>query len=419
MKLRHAIAGALLCAFGTNAMAYDFLYDWPTKIKTDSGYEFGFKGLYQYDLNNFSGDVTNPATGAEILPDANAWRRKEFNFYGKTPWGVDFNIGYDFTVTGFKAASVGVHGKWIDNFFRYTDKDYGEFRLGQFKTPVGWEEASSSSATTFLERALPVQATNMDRRIGVDWLYTSIPNWLLYVAYFDGGDLNGDNDGHGPAARVVWNPINRQPGAGSRELSDVIHLGIAAERETRDATTDGRGVITPAQARFRARPEANLLSTRLVDTGALNNPGDIDRLGFEGAWIHGPLLVQGEYLTFNADPLGKPSFEGSGYYVSGSWVLTGESRPYSKGAIGNVRPSHDYGAFEIAARYSEVDLNDGPVFGGKEHDVTVGANWYLGTHYKFQANYIWAASTKKYGSPINGLADVDPRVFELRAQVYF
>ncbi len=168
-----------------------------------------------------------------------------------------------------------------------------------------------------------------------------------------------------------------------------------------------------------ARPEANLVSTRLVDTGNLNFPGGIDRVGLEAAWIHGPLLVQGEYLTFSATPAGKPRFTGSGFYTQGSWLLTGESRPYSKGAIGNVRPMHDYGAFEVALRYSEVDLNDAPVLGGKQHDWTVGANWYLGQHLKFQANYIWAASTKYYGKPLNAFADVDPRVFELRAQVYF
>ena len=43
MKLRYAIAAALFCAHGNNAMAYDWLYDWPTKIKTEGGYEYGFK----------------------------------------------------------------------------------------------------------------------------------------------------------------------------------------------------------------------------------------------------------------------------------------------------------------------------------------------------------------------------------------
>jgi phosphate-selective porin OprO/OprP len=421
MKLRHAIAAALVGAFGTNAMAYDLLNDWPVKYKTEGGYEYGFKGLYQYDFVNFSGDTSNPATGKEILPDADAWRRKEFNFYGKTPWGLDFNIGYDFTVSGFKTtpSGAGVHGKWIDNFVRYSNKDYGDFRLGQFKTPVGWEETISSSATTFLERSLPVQAANADRRIGADWTYTAVPNWLFYAAYFSGGDLNGKNKGHGPAARVVWNPFNFQPGQGSRQQSNVLHLGIAASRESREATTDGRGITSAAAARFRARPEAGLALNRLVDTGNLNNPGNIDRLGLEAAWIHGPLLVQGEYLTFGAHPAGKPSFTGDGFYVSGSWVLTGETRPYKNGSIGNVRPMNDFGAFEVALRYSQVDLNDGPVFGGKQHDWTLGANWYLGQHYKLQANYVWANSTKRYGAPINGDAPVDPRVFEVRAQVYF
>lgn len=33
-----------------------FLGNWPTKYKSDSCYEIGVKGLYQYDSNRFSGD---------------------------------------------------------------------------------------------------------------------------------------------------------------------------------------------------------------------------------------------------------------------------------------------------------------------------------------------------------------------------
>jgi phosphate-selective porin OprO and OprP len=416
MKLRHAIAAALACAFGSNAMAYDLLNDWPTKYKTEGGYEYGLKGLFQFDTNAYSGDTTNPATGATLFKDVEAWRRKEVNFYGKTPWGLDFNVGYDYTKFNFTKAG------WIDNFVRYSNAQAGEFRIGQFKTPVGWEEASSSSATTFLERALPVQATNMGRRIGGDWLYTGLPGWLFNLAYFSGGDLNGDNKGNGPAARVVWNPINYQPGAGSREQADVIHLGFAWSSEDRDSITNnlnGLDNTVPPQARFRARPEASRTDTRLIDTGNLNNPGDIDRWGLEGAWIHGPILVQGEYLNFSASPAGKPDFTGDGYYIFGAWMITGETRAYSKGYVGNTRPFHDWGAFEVALRYSELDLNDGPVRGGKEEDWTLGVNWYLGQHLKLQANYVWANSTKLYGSPLNAEADVDPRIFEVRAQVYF
>ena len=402
MKLQTAIAGALLCAYGISAHAYDWLNDWPTKFKTDNGYEFGIKGLYQGDINDYSGDTTNPATGATILTDQTTWRRKEFNGYGKTPWGVDFNFGVDFSTSP---------NTWIDNFVRYTNKDIGAFRLGQFKTPVGWEEAENSGTTTFLERALPVQATNMGRRLGADWTYEWNPQWLTTFGYYSGGDLNGDNDGDGPSAHVVFTPI--------KEKNEVIHLGLAVSEESRDATTDGRGITTPATARFRARPEANLTGTRLIDSGALKNADSIDRVGLEGAWIHGPWLVQGEYLHFNADFTdSKPSYSGDGYYVFGTWMLTGESRDYKNGYVGNVKPAHEYGAFEFAARYSELNLNDGAVLGGKEHDWTIGANWYLGSHLKFQANYVWASSNKYYKVP-NKYFDVDPKVFELRAQVYF
>lgn len=105
----------------------------------------------------------------------------------------------------------------------------------------------------------------------------------MTLGYYSGGDVNGDNDGNGPAAHVTFNPI--------LDKNEVVHLGLAVERENRDATTDGRGITTPPAARFRARPESNLTGTRLVDTGSLAHADNIDRLGLDGAWIHGPLLV--------------------------------------------------------------------------------------------------------------------------------
>lgn len=334
-----------------------------------------------------------------------AWRRKELTVYGRTPFGVDFNFSYDYAIF------AGVQKRWLDNFVRYTNQQIGAFRVGQFKTLVGWEETESSSATTFLERSLPVQATTEDRRIGLDWTYTGVTKWILTLGYYRGGDLNGDNDGDGPAAHIVFNPI--------KENNVAIHLGIAVSKESRDATTDGRGVVTVPTARFRSRPETNLTGTRLIDSGGLKNADNIDRVGLEGAWIHGPLLVQGEYLHFNAvftDT--KPSYSGDGFYVFGAWMLTGESRDYQNGYVGSVKPSHECGAFEVGVRYSELDLNDAPVLGGMEHDLTIGANWYMGNHLKFQVNYIRAFSSKFSSAAQHDLA-IDPKVFELRAQVYF
>ena len=48
------------------------------------------------------------------------------------------------------------------------------------------------------------------------------------------------------------------------------------------------------------------------------------------------------------------------------------------------------GAWEVLARYSTVNLNDADINGGKEHDATLGLNWYLNSHITFLVNYVYA-----------------------------
>lgn len=399
-NLTTALAGALLCLCPLRAGASDTAADWPTSIAWGEGYGLHTKGLFQFDTNTFSGMTSDPTSGTAVLADATSWRRKELGANLTTPVGIEAAFAYDFQIH-----------QWLDNYFRYRSARLGAVRVGQFKTPVGWEDAQSSSATTFLERSLPVQAIGMGRRIGVEWTYPGIPHWLIALGYYHGGDLAGDNDGNTPAARIVFHPLD--------DSGNLVHLGIAIARETRTATRDGRGILKPPSARFRARPEANLTGTRIVDSGPLAQTGNIDRVGLEGAWIHGPLLLQGEYLRADA-PFsdGRTRFRGSGYYLEAAWLLTGESRRYATGLIGSVQPQHRHGAFEIAARYSTIDLDDAPVFGGRQRNWTLGANWYLGEHWKLQANYIRAFATRQSANADARLS-IDPKIVEVRAQLHF
>ncbi|MEO8670412.1 MAG: porin [Tahibacter sp.] len=381
MLTRTLLSAALLVSLATSASAYDLLNDWPTKFKTASGLEFGVRGNYQVESNRFSDDKLS--NGNDRFEDLQTWRRKEFYLYAKKNGVWEVASGYDFQAR-----------LWVDNYFKLYTKNAGDFRFGQAKSAVGFDEgATGSGATTFIERALPVQAVNQGRRIGVDWSYEKIPGWLLYAGLLR-GDLNGDNDGHTTVARAVFNPVKSE--------SEVVHLGVAASAEQRDDEI----------ARVRVRPEANLTPIRLIDSGNLSHTDRIDRVGLEGAWKSGPWSVQSEYLTLDARRDGLADYRADGFYVYGSWVLTGESRAYKSGAFGNVKPAHDYGAVEVALRYSTLDLNDGTVHGGKEHDWTLGVNWYVGQHLKLQANYIRAFSDK-------GALALDPTIVDLRAQVYF
>ncbi|WP_313918491.1 porin [Tahibacter sp.] len=376
------LSTGIALALAAPAQAYDLLNDWPTRFKTASGVEYGVRGTIQYDSNHFSDDTL--PNGTARFDDLETWRRKETYLYARKSGVWELAAGYDFQ-----------SHVWVDAYFRLFTKTAGDLRVGQIKTPVGFEEgAIGSGSTTFMERALPVQAVSQGRRIGLDWTYEKVPGWLLNTGVFSGGDLNGDNDGTTWAGRAVYNPVKNE--------SSVVHLGIAASIEERD---DGI-------ARIRARPEANLTPIRLIDTGNLTGTDQIRRVGLEGAWAQGPFSLQGEFLTVDASRRTARNFAAEGAYLYGSWVVTGETRPYKSGAFGNVKPNNDYGAVEVGLRYSTLDLNDGVVAGGKQHDWTLGVNWYIGQHFKLQANHIRAFSDK-------GALALDPKISELRAQISF
>ncbi|KAF1014739.1 MAG: Porin P [Stenotrophomonas maltophilia] len=381
-----ALGLAATPALASAASKYD---NWPTKVTFDDGTELVAIGNIAYDVNNFSS-----GSGIE---DADAVRRKEFGATLKKKGVYDAMVYFDFQAH-----------TWLDVYLRLESKalfgsDIGKFRVGYMKTPVGLDAVTSSRAGSLMEIALPVQAVYEGRRTGIDWVLER-PQYLLQAGAYGGKDLQGDNPGTTQAVRAVWTPV-KAPG-------DVIHLGVAYSQENPRGFSDGRDVHHDASGRIRARPEAGLTDIRLVDSGALVTADQIRRTGLEGIWIHGPLSLQAEALRATVTRVGKPDFTNSGQYAAASWILTGESRPYSGGGVANVVPAHDYGAVELLARYSRLDLDDGSILGGRQHDLALGANWYLTSHFKFQANYVKVDASRR------GVRST-PEIFELRAQMHF
>ena len=383
-------AGLALAGLMSSAHAYDW-NDWPTHYTFSDGTDIGLVLAYRYDVNDFSDDKGT-------FEDSATNRRKELGLTLKKKGVYDAIVDYEY------------QGKtWLDTNVRFYSKaffgeDYGAFRFGYSKTPVSFEGVTTTKATSFLELSLPAQAIFEGRRTGIDWAFER-PQYIVNLGYYWGQDLLGDNDGTTLGARVAWTP--------RKDAGDVIHLGISGSREDRDSTRDGLSIDHAPSARISTSPETGLTPVRLVDSGTLSKVDEVDRAGLEGLWIGGPWSVQGEVLRVDVSRYGgNPDYSADGAYIFGSWVATGESRPYSNGNTNNIVPKNPWGAFEFLLRYSELDLNDGPIQGGKEHDWTLGANWYLTKYFKFQANYIRAWSDK-------GNLSIDPKIFELRAQIYF
>lgn len=297
-----------------------------------------------------------------------------------------------------------------DLYIKYTGLP-AAIQVGNFKEPFSLEELTSSKYITFMERALP-NAFAPSRNIGIA-LSGHGDAWSLAGGVFTngaGGTTSGVDSKLDLTGRLTFAPIH--------EENQAIHLGAAVNYNVPD---------TNSTLRFRERPESHITHQRLVDTGTMNNVSSALKYGLEAAAVFGPASIQGEYIRTDVNfdnAANEPSF--SGFYVFASWFLTGESRPYSvkKGSFGRVHPLQNFqlggdgwGAWEIAARFSQLDLEDAAITGGKEQNVTVGLNWYPHPHLRWMFNWVHASVDRSPLAPTT--TNFGPDVFQMRAQVDF
>lgn len=357
--------------------------------------------------------------GGRIQVDAWSADKDSFDLYGKS--GTEFRRArvfvsgtmYDvWTYKGqydFAGNGTTMKDAWIG----YNGFDAFKIKVGQFKQPMGLEELTSSKYITFMERSLPTEAFATSRRIGLGiYNHSDHWNWAASVYGQEEGDntSNGGSEGYGAGARVAWAPMN--------EKGKVLHLGISGAYEEQNDST----------LRWRSRMEAHGVDTRYLDTGSIPQPDTTSKVGLEAATVFGPFSLQGEYYLVsaetNAPGVSDPDFDGG--YIFGSWFLTGESRTYKKGAFGRVTPKTTvgrggWGAWELAARYSYVSLDDSGFNGGEEKNITVGLNWYATKYVRFMANYVYVDGDPISEVTTGGVPNEDdkPSVYMMRAQIDF
>jgi len=191
------------------------------------------------------------------------------------------------------------------------------------------------------------------------------------------------------------------------EGQSYFHWGISGMFGFPDGERSA-DVVNPNQARFRTRPEARSV-LRWFDTGRITGAEQFQILGLEGIYNAGPLQFVGEY-QFNW--LQRESFAGSrdtdlffhGAYAYVSYFLTGEHIPYNResGTIGRVKPFHPlnlvssdpdagWGAWQVAYRFSYLDISDEDILGGTGHTHTFGMNWWMTSHSRLQFNLIYGS----------------------------
>ena len=177
--------------------------------------------------------------------------------------------------------------------------------------------------------------------------------------------------------------VGRVPGLPyvSADKSNVFHLGLGLRY------TDAEEGL-----RYGTVPEVNL-SPDFVETGVFEADSSTT-YDLEISWRRGPFWLHGEFLRNEvaAPALGDPVL--GGYHVTASWILSGEMRPYNRrsGVFGRVPVARSvyqggWGAWEVALRFSELDLTDGAIEGGEMQILSATAKWWLTTFFSFDTQY--------------------------------
>jgi phosphate-selective porin OprO/OprP len=275
------------------------------------------------------------------------------------------------------------------------------------KEPYGLEESTADPFVTFLERNAPNEAFSPAFNTGfllTDTCWSDRATWAAGAfreAAGNGNDVDNERSGE-------WNFTGRlagRPWIGD-EPDSYLHLGGAVS--LRDPSD---GIVV-----FASRPELHLVAP-LVDTGPLATDG-VRLFELEAAIVHGPLWAAVEF--HRAEVSGRAGERDSsldGLAAQAGWFLTGESRPYDaqRGAFDRVTPRSSYGepgglgAWEIALRWDELDLDDGAASGGRMQIRTVALNWHLNPNTKFAFGWVHARVVR--------LGEIDG--FEARFQVDF
>lgn len=390
-------------------------------------------GVFQADAVGFSQGAASRASYGDIQNGAD-FRRARLSAKGAIANNMNYFFQMDFAFFG-RPTFTDVWVEWTDLPI------FGTVRAGQWKQPFSLEVVSSFRYTTFMERSVLFQPFTPFRHLGIGFYNHSEDLMTTWAAsYFRsgqdqfGGSLSTDG-GNGAAGRLthlMWYDE-------ASEGRDYLHLGA------------GYFVNNPPRdtARFRTIPEIFVgefapLATAgtsgqalpgvfngtpfFVDTGNVGNINYIHTPAVELLYVRGPFSLQSEAMVAVLDRSGAPTAALPGMYAQVGWFLTGEHRPYDRvaGAIDRVKPFEDFfwvnsdcgrmyglGAWEVAARYSYINLNDQNIRGGTLQDVTLGVNWYCNPYSKVVFNYIHSYATDRSGR------ESETSAYGLRTQVDF
>ena len=364
------------------------------KMRTlDNSFKFQAGGRIMHDWGFFS-ENHKYTTNHGAQENGARFRRVRFFMAGmlyntvKFKWDIDVDGGAS-GVT-FKDMFIGITHIPV----------VGDFQVGHFKRPASLDSVTSSKYLTFMERSL-TNTFFKTRNTGFAFFNQHFKKRLTWFTF-----INKETAERPPDFKIDgdWNVTSR--------ITGLPYISENAKRWTHLGASWSYEKATDNQVTFAAARDSEIVST-ILTTGAIK-ARVFNIVGLEGAVNWNQFSIQGEYVFTDVDKGAGQSGDLDSFYVQASWYLTGEHRHYSRrnGSIGRFKPKQNFswnknwsegygtGAFQLAVRYAELDLNDSGagIAGGEQQSVTVGLNWELNPMSRVMYNYVHADFSDGTGS---------------------
>lgn len=365
---------------------------WPGRFRWDDhpsvhlgkGARVDFRARFQGDLRASDAplDAAEEDAGLDIA-------RRRVGIAGEIRNAVDFQI----------EAELGSADVWRDVYANYKQLEEAQMRAGRFKLPFSLDENTSATNLDFVFRSRAASQLSPGRDDGIMVHGRLLGRALAYEAGMfahDGRNARTSKSDRIYGGRTFAGRVTFEPFRAEKTWRSDLQVGAAFTTSTlEEGLSDLRG-RTALDARFY-RPDIWV-------------EGNRRRLGLELRWRPGPLSVKSEYIRVADERRGQSVEDtdlspaiASGWYVSGTWAITGEAkasgldtprRPLLRGGIGAV---------ELAARIERLSFESGAdagadgqtpsagpranvIAGNSDRVETIGVNWYVNRWLKIQFN---------------------------------
>ncbi len=322
---------------------------------TDGNWSFQPIGRVMWDAISVDSDGSphEEFQGTEL-------RRARLGFEGDI-----YNWGYKFEADFAKGSNVAIKDAFISYGTKIGENALG-IKLGQSQIAFGFNTAASSKYMTFIDRPWYADSSLSPARESGIVAKLSNHRWSLAgsvtIGEFSGGVTEDDVDGTTYALRGTFVPF----------MQDKKHL-LQIGAGYRHVTGNKNGF--KFSQHLVAHKDHNKIKTS--NSIAAADFDGIDNFEVDAVGIYGPFHALAEYNNFSADSmLTNNDIDINAYSIEAGYYLTGESMKLKHGLWDGVTPKSSIGAWQIAARYEFMNIDNN---GGAGDDEA--SKWSIGLNY--------------------------------------